>query len=96
MNEFGTGQRKAVFLFILVISFIIITEQAHIKKESSEHSIYERMCNIRGEECLKDIDCCMGECICYKNSCKCGTRPKIKNSEFGAQPKAQKLVCYYK
>ncbi|KAG8196638.1 hypothetical protein JTE90_006548 [Oedothorax gibbosus] len=94
MNEFK--HRKAVFLFILVISFIIDTEQAHIKTKSRTHSIHKRSCKIRGEECLKDIDCCTAECICYTNNCKCGTRPKVKISKFGAQFMAQKLVCHYK
>ncbi|GIX94059.1 hypothetical protein CEXT_259281 [Caerostris extrusa] len=57
----------------------------------------KRSCNVRGEECFKDIECCTGECVCSKNACKCGNRPKVKVSKLmQPQSMAQRLICRYR
>ncbi|GFT92644.1 hypothetical protein NPIL_270091 [Nephila pilipes] len=87
--------RKCVIL-LMIISFILITEQANIDASSRSHAIHKRSCNVRGEECLKDIECCSAECVCSTNVCKCGTRPKVKTPRSKPQSLAQRLICRYR
>ncbi|GIX88130.1 hypothetical protein CDAR_444891 [Caerostris darwini] len=87
---------NVIFILLLVISFIFYTEQTQ-QRSSRSHSIHKRSCNVRGEECFKDIECCTGECVCSKNMCKCGNRPKVKVSKLmQPQSMAQRLICRYR
>ncbi|GFR04835.1 hypothetical protein TNCT_174291 [Trichonephila clavata] len=86
---------RMCIVLLMIISFILITEQANYDSSRS-HAIHKRSCNVRGEECLKDIECCSTECVCSTNVCKCGTRPKVKTPKSKPQSLAQRLICRYR
>uniref|UniRef100_A0A4Q8KBC7 U1-Deinotoxin-Dsu1b_1 n=1 Tax=Deinopis subrufa TaxID=1905329 RepID=A0A4Q8KBC7_DEISU len=71
------------FIFILVLFLVVSSEQLRHGDGSRWHLIQKRSCNIRGEECTKDVECCTAHCVCLNaDPCKCGSRSRVKLTKF--------------